>query len=264
MSDRLGSPASIVELSAARRTAIPQPTVRGPVADIAVVGDSLYFDPAPAGWGPENSIVARVDDAVQDALGDVRVRNLSRLGVVIGFPGEAREFGFIPQREHLADVLREGRQRPDLVIIPASSTDLNLHPSQPSAMLVPRLVAELERIVAELSARGIQVLIVPAFGINDEMYDEAHSAYRDAPVRLEAHARVRALNAALTWSGLPLLMPSFTRLDTDRDGIVDASLFTDYNPQLGPDDGVHPNERGHVLIAEQISERLIDVLSRQP
>ncbi len=254
--------APIHQLASARRLAFPQPALTGPIDDIVVVADSLYFDHATIDFGPTNSLVPRVQSILRAELGDptIRVRNLSRPGLATAFPTGARELGFINVADYLPQIFPDGAHLPDLVVLAATSIDLNLNAQTPIGELVPRLVTAFGDIVDELEARGMQVVIVPTFGVNDEMYDAVKSLDLGVEVNCDAHRRSQALNAAIDRSDLPMLFPRFIGLDGDHDGSPDEHLFVDFNPGLVLDDGLHPNEIGHELMAEQISERLVDVI----
>jgi lysophospholipase L1-like esterase len=265
-----GRTATIVDASAtvdaptahARRRAVAPPSLTGRIDDIAILGDSLFFEELPP-VVRVNTVIPLIRSTLHNALGDrnIRVRNLSRPGLAIKYPVRSGPFEFISLSEWIPMIFDDPSDYPDLVVIPATGIDLNLKHSVPVDSIVPELVDEMGRIVAELRALGMQVVIVPAFGVNDAMYDALISAATGSDLHHNTNSRINALNAALGGSGLPMLFTRYRGLDLDADGDVDEANFVDFGSGVYPDDGIHSNTTGERVIAVHVARALVEALS---
>jgi lysophospholipase L1-like esterase len=247
----------------ARRQAFASPTLVGPIDHIAVIGDSLYFEDLPPVIRV-NTVIPTIRTQLRTRLDDpdFRVRNLSRPGLAIKFPLRSGPFQFISMAEWVPIVLDDPTQpTPDLVVLGANGIDLNIKRTVPIEEIVPELVAEMERVVASIERRGIQVVVVPAFGVNDAMYDYRLSITSGIIVRNNTNARINALNKALSLSDLPMMFAGFGGLDLDYDGDVDEANFVGFGDGQYPDDGVHPNAVGEAILAGHIADHLVEMIT---
>ena len=234
-------------------------TLRPPVADVAVFGDSLFAS--------HTGSSLMFDLVHLDLYGlDVGVEHVENLAVA----GQGYVDGM-----HLAEpgwheldtylVARHGEpflQQLDLAIVSLSRIDLNRMPRDAGIEAVDELAdaiaRRLQNAVSTLHDLGAQVAIVPAFGTNDGLFDALQCARGDDhcwPRELDAKAA--RLNARLVEAGLPMLFERFAGVDLDGRGGVDVEFVTGFDPSgRWPDDGQHPNALGEQVIAANIAHHL--------
>jgi len=247
------TPGTTTSTTIAPTTTIPAPrTLVGldrPAGNVAVFGDSTFAD---------QTGDFQLFDLVRDgllALGAVDVRNYAVPGQGIIDGLEVAEPGW-----HLLGSYLEARAGDpyladlDLAIIAVGRVDVNrLGADMEIGELAVRMGDELAAVVERFESADAQVVIVPAFGVNDEMFDalQCAAAGRCEPQRSEA--KFRALNAALIDIGLPVLFDRYSGTDLDDVPGTDAAWFTEFDPGgRWPDDGQHPNPSGEQLIADQV------------
>jgi lysophospholipase L1-like esterase len=245
----------------ARRNTFVPPALTGPIDHVAVLGDSLFFEDIPP-IVRVNTVIPAIRTTLQSELNDpsIRVQNLSRPGLAIKYPVRSGPFQFISLSEWIPMIFDDPADYPDLVVIAATGIDLNLKYDVPLDQIVPKLVAELERIVEQLRRLGMQVVVVPAFGVNDAMYDALLSFSTGTTIRRNTNTRVNALNTALSISDLPMLFAGYRGLDLDFDGDVDETNFVGFGAGRYPDDGIHTNADGEHIIARHVSTTLVKLI----
>jgi lysophospholipase L1-like esterase len=254
-------PADADRAVSAQRVAFAPPVLTGPINRIALLGDSLFFEELPP-VVRVNSIVPFIRTELRTQLANpaIEVRNLARPGLAIKYPLRTGRFQFISLSEWIPQVFNDPATYPDLVVIAATGIDLNIKKTTPVDDIVPELVEEMRRVVEQLRRLGMQVVVVPAFGVNDTMYDFLKSVSKGFEVRCETNARVNALNTALSLSDVPMLYAGYRDTDLDFDGDVDEANFVGFSPGRFPDDGIHTNATGERLIASQIAGALVDAI----
>lgn len=245
----------------AQRFVAAVPAVTGPIDKIAVLGDSLYFEEIPPVIRV-NTVVPTIGTQLRTRLQrpSLVVQNRSRPGLAIKYPVRTGPWQFKSFAEALPSIFPDPSTYPDVVVLAATATDLNIKRDVAVDELIPELVDEMRSIVDKLRFLGMQVVVVPVFGVNDEMYDRYRSTATGSSTPSDTNARVEALNRALGLSDLPLLFEGFRGLDRDGDGDPDAANYIAYGPPY-PDDGIHPNATGEAYLAHNIADALVAVLS---
>lgn len=235
-----------------------------PVESIAIVGDSVYYNPIDHGGLRLNSIVGDVQQIVRstEGLDQITVRNLS-------YPGLALKYDIVPLeqarystfRSYIEATFNEWGDNPDAVVLPVTTIDINVNPDLPIEVMAPELIAEMDYLRNYLGGLGIQLAIVPAFGVNDKMFNDMQASFPGHTYReFGVNDKIDYLNTVLRESDLPLLFESFVDKDLDGDGDVDETSFTEYDVGGFPDDGTHPNSTGQTVIAGNIGPALSNAL----
>ena len=245
----------------ATRLVDPVPALTGPINKIAVLGDSIYFEEL-APVIRVNTVVPTVRTHLRTRLGlpGLAVENRSRPGLAIKYPVRTGPWQFKSFAEALPSIFPDPSTYPDLVVLATSSTDLNIKRDVAVGELVPELVDEMRNLVKKLEFLGMEVVVVPAYAINNDMYDLYRDAASGSGTQIDTNARVTALNTALVESDLPMIFERFRGLDRDGDGEPDAANYVAYGPPY-PDDGVHPNATGEAFLAHNIIDALLPILS---
>ena len=225
---------------------------------IAVVGDSIVF----SRLGTDARVTAIVPLAQTPLEGRVPGISVNNLSV----PGLSTLHTIDPRattlRPYLTRVLDAPGPRPDVVVVAVSSIDINLFPDVRVALLAPALLDELRAVERMLAMRGVDAVFLPAFRINDGLYNELRA--RSSPFRDYGFGRrVDEFNSILRASGLPLLFDRFAGLDRNDDGNADRGFFVGYD-QRGewPDDGIHPNALGERVFADNLADGLVTAFER--
>ncbi len=236
----------------------PPPLV-GPIDHVAIVGDSMYFESLGPG-GRNTILISLIRNRLRFFTGNPSLRfdNLSRPGLATKYPLEGANG--VALYSWVTSIFPPSADNPDVVVLPATSIDLNVVQNVEATALAPVIADEMQRVVDYLTAIGIQPVVVPAFGINDAMFDRLKSFNRPIPVQCNANARTNILNDVLARRDLPMLFTSFQGTDLDNDGDVDEANFVNFHPGHFPDDGVHTNAVGDALIGAQIADRLAEAI----
>lgn len=257
------APAIVVAIPTPAFTA---PSATWPVDRVVFVGDSLTFDARVVGGGRPNDIVSLVQEFVHQvaALSDVKIINRS-------IPGLATLYAINPEanpgRDTLAEqiphALRGGQRESILLVIPVSSSDLNVSEDRITRDVIDEVVDELERVHHELVAASVQVVFVPAFGVNDAMYDDVRNGLAADRPEHHLNARVEQLNQRLLQSPLPMLVADFDGLGSHDPGGAKSEFFVGYDDRFDPwpDDGIHPNREGERLFASVVGPALVELLT---
>lgn len=239
--------------------------VTWPVERVVFVGDSLTSDARTVAGGRVNDIVPLVGDYVNSAaaLSDVSVINRSIPGLATLY---AINPGANPGRDTLAAqipyALHGGQGASILLVIPVSSSDLSVSEGRQTDDVIEEVVTELERVHRELVADSVQVVFVPAFGVNDMMYDDIRNGLGAVRPQHHLNARVEQLNQRLLQSSLPMLVADFAGLGSHGPGGAEAKYFLGYDSRSDPwpDDGIHPNKEGERLFASVVGHALMELL----
>jgi acyl-CoA thioesterase-1 len=122
---------------------------------------------------------------------------------------------------------------PDIALIHLGTNDL-FHRQESSGT-----IDELRRIILGLRERNprVRVLLAQIIPVDDEV----------------GRSEIEKLNA---------LLPALAaELNTPRSPVVPVDQFTDFDPREDTFDGVHPNERGNLKMAERWHDALIPLLN---
>ncbi len=240
--------------------------LRGPIDDIFLVGDSLYFDPGKIHDEIPIEFTNRIVDFISEhliaryqAFSTARFTNISLPGVSIDQALGDRDK---TTRSVLADkvLALPADQRPDLVIYTVSRIDINRDDIS-MELLIPLLVERISRDVLDLEQAGVQTVIVPALPVDDDLYRRITGNANQKHL----NARVEMLNTAIAAADLPLLSIRFTGLDTDGKPGPDDVFYRDYMiPEFAAygitTDGIHLAESGQRAAAADIAEGFANVV----
>ncbi len=226
----------------------PQPVLESPAQRIVVLGDSLLANTAGLPNGRYNSVVDSVHDRLRanPLLADVEVVNRTRAGQAIlvdswvpSNPGENTLVNFV----HTSFDGADPATLPDLAIIATSAIDVSSVPIETLDDVIPGVIAALTDLVAFLDDLGVDAVLLPAFPVNDELFDRGF----DHPQR--ATERIRLFNEALRATDLPLLFEAFAGADADGIPGTDPALFAGF---ADPPDGVHLGPLGEAFYVDAL------------
>jgi len=234
------------------------------IESMGVFGDSLVADLTAIG-GRDNQVVPQIAASlIGDAgLAIERVENLA-------VPGQSivADLGLLAPEDAtiLPYVDRLLAERPgaiDLAVVAISSSDINLNASLgepiPAERLAEQMLAELVAVEASFRATGVEVVFLPIFGINDEVFSNLRCALAST-CPPGPDAQIDIINGIFWDSELPMLFERFDRLDADGDGRTDRAWFDDVDARY-PDDGIHPNADGQVIYSSTAARALAALLS---
>lgn len=242
------------------------PSVAWPIDRVVFLGDSLTSDARSVAGGRSNDIVPLIEQHVHEiaVLSGVKVINRSVPGLATLY---AIDPDANPERSTLAGqlphALRGGRDASTLLVIPVSGSDLGASEGRRPDVVIDEVIAELERVYDGLVADGVQVVFVPAFGVNDAMYDDIRNGLAADRPKHHLNERVEQLNRGLLRSSLPVLVAGFDGLGSHDPGGAKSEYFAayDHRPDPWPDDGIHPNREGERLFASVVGPALVELLT---
>lgn len=270
-----GSTTPTVEVTTTSTTAMatttstpsPKPTlVDGArvVASIGFFGDSLIADLTAIG-GRDNQVVPQLAERLTNnpELDVERVENLALPGQSVVSDLELIEPEKATIRPFVERLMQTQPDLIDLAVIAISSSDINLNASLPDPVDIDDLAAdmltELSAVESAFRAADVEVVFLPIFGINDTVFLDLRCAMA-ATCPAGPDRAVESVNRFLWDSDLPMLFASFDDLDEDGDGRTDRQWFDDVDPRY-PDDGVHPNAEGQLLLSSTVYDALNALLS---